>query len=189
MTDGNTGDTDLPEKNPRNDNGRRPDAAARADGTQLVEVVDDAEDLDDGGNEARSAITEPGKLMRIALMLREMQEEVRQAEPDEAGRQRLANVHAQALQQMNSVLSGDLRDELSALALPFGEETPTQSEIRIAQAQLIGWLEGLFQGIQAAIFSQQIQARQQLEQLRPRGIGPGRMEEQPAPRRGTGQYL
>lgn len=173
---------------------QRGDAAAaggdRAQVQPVVEVVEDAADLaevDDDND--RSAISEPGKLMRIALMLREMQEEVRQADPDEAGRQRLRSVHEQALEQMNSVLSGDLRDELSALALPFGDDTPTQSEIRIAQAQLIGWLEGLFQGIQAAIFSQQLQARHQLEQLRPRGIGPGRSQEQAAPRRGTGQYL
>ena len=162
---------------------------------QIVEVVD-AIDNGENGDETteQSAITEPGKLMRIALMLREMQEEVRQAPTDEAGRQRLRAVHEQALHQMDSVLSGDLRAELAALALPFGEGTPTESEIRIAQAQLVGWLEGLFQGIQAAIFNQQLMARQQLEQLRPRGLprqagGPAHAEDPSNPRRGTGQYL
>ena len=160
---------------------------------QLVEIVSDIDDVPEGEEVERSAITEPGKLMRIALMLREMQEEVRQAPTDEAGRQRLRAVHEQALHQMDSVLSGDLRDELSALTLPFADGTPSESEIRIAQAQLIGWLEGLFQGIQAAIFNQQLQARQQLEQLRPRGLhagsshGPG--GQQDTARRGTGQYL
>ena len=158
---------------------------------QLVEIVDDVDEVDsEVGEEGsdRSAITEPGKLMRIAIMLREMQEEVRQAPVDEAGRARLRDVHGQALQQMDSVLSTDLRDELASLALPFGDETPSESEIRIAQAQLVGWLEGLFQGIQAAIFNQQLQARQQLQQLRPRGIGSGEEPVQ-GPRRGTGQDL
>ena len=168
----------------------RPEQSGPASQTnQLVEIVDEIEREDDGRDgRDRSAISEPGKLMRIAIMLREMQEEVRQAPVDEAGRSRLRDVHEQALQQMNSVLSSDLRDELSSLALPFEGETPSESEIRIAQAQLIGWLEGLFQGIQAAIFNQQLQARQQLQQLRPRGLGSG--EETPnAGRRGTGQYL
>jgi hypothetical protein len=160
--------------------------------SQLVEIVDDIEDAEpqESGEERgdRSAISEPGKLMRIAIMLREMQEEVRQAPVDEAGRARLRHVHEQALHQMDSVLSRDLREELANLALPFTNGTPSESEIRIAQAQLIGWLEGLFQGIQAAIFNQQLQARQQLQQLRPRGLGRG--EEGPsATKQGTGQYL
>lgn len=153
---------------------------------QVVEVVGDEPDQAD---DARSAITEPGKLMRIALMLREMQEEVRQSPTDEAGRERLRRVYDEATSQMRSVLSGDLQEELSQLSLSFGEETPSESEIRIAQAQLIGWLEGLFQGIQAAIFNQQLQARQQLDQLKVRGLQPGRPGEQSGPRRGTGQYL
>lgn len=153
---------------------------------QIVEVVDEAaEEAGDG----RSAISEPGKLMRIALMLREMQEEVRQSPTDEAGRERLRRVHDEATSQMRSVLSGDLQEELSQLTLSFGEETPSESEIRIAQAQLIGWLEGLFQGIQAAIFNQQLQARQQLDQLKVRGLQPGPGRESTGPRRGTGQYL
>lgn len=170
--------------------GRPEPEQQRPVGQQIVEIVDDVASDDESSEDDRSAITEPGKLMRIALMLREMQQEVRQADTDEAGRQRLRKVHEQALSQMDSVLSGDLREELASLALPFGEDTPSQSEIRIAQAQLIGWLEGLFQGIQAAIFNQQLHARQQLDQLRPRGIGAGGPgEEQRASRGGTGQYL
>jgi hypothetical protein len=152
--------------------------------SETVEVVDDAQ------SEERDAITEPGKLLRIALMLREMQEEVRRADPDEAGRQRLAQIHETSLDQMRAVLTGGLQEELNALTLPFDSDTPTESEIRIAQAQLIGWLEGLFQGIQAALASQQMSARQQLEQMRTRGLpaggpmdGPGR---QTPP---TGPYL
>lgn len=172
-----------------------PDETEAASAPQrLVEVVEDDPPV---GEEPRGAISEPGKLLRIALMLREMQEEVRSAGTDEAGRGRLRGVHERSLQQLHSVLSGDLREELASLSLPFGEGTPTEGEIRIAQAQLIGWLEGLFQGIQAAIFSQQAQARQQLEQLRPRGIGPG--QHRPGgpgggsppedTRRSPGQYL
>lgn len=145
-----------------------------------VAVVEDTEQ--------RDAITEPGKLLRIALMLREMQEEVRRADPDEAGRQRLKQIHDLSLEQMRAVLTGGLQDELNALTLPFEAEVPTESEIRIAQAQLIGWLEGLFQGIQAAIASQQMSARQQLEQMRGRGLPQGpQMRERT--QGGTGQYL
>src|SRR5690625_126578 len=112
------------------------------------------------------AVQEPGKLMRIAIMLREMQEEVRRAEIDEAGRDRLKVVHERALTELKGLLSEDLTKELETLTLPFEAGTPTGSEIRIAQAQLLGWLEGLFQGIQAAIFSQQTSARQQLDEMR-----------------------
>lgn len=148
-----------------------------------VEVVTEGQE-----EQAQPAIQEPGKLMRIALMLREMQEEARRAEVDAAGRDRLRLVHEKALTQLKSVLSGDLVDELSDLTLPFEEGTPTESEIRVAQAQLIGWLEGLFQGIQAAIFSQQMSARQQLEEMRRPGLPQGGP---PTGRRGDGmgQYL
>jgi hypothetical protein len=147
-----------------------------------IEVVED--------DQARSSVTEPGKLMRIAIMLRELQEEVRRADPDEAGRQRLKMVQDRAFEQMRSVLSEDLQAELDRLVLPLDTDTPTESELRIAQAQLIGWLEGLFQGIQAAVFSQQMQARQQLEQMRHRGLPPGMPGGgRPDERHGTGQYL
>jgi hypothetical protein len=148
---------------PPND-GAGADGAVASSGSQ-VEVVEEE-------GERQDAITEPGKLLRIALMLREMQEEVRRADPDEAGRQRLRQIHDTSVSQMKSVLTGGLQEELEQLTLPFESDTPTESEIRIAQAQLIGWLEGLFQGIQAAIASQQMSARQQLERMR-RGLPPG----------------
>ena len=147
-----------------------------------VEVVADGDDA--------PAVREPAKLLRIALMLRGMQEEVRRASPDGAGRDRLRVVHERALEEMKEVLSGDLREELSELTLPFEDGTPTESEILIAQAQLIGWLEGLFQGIQAAIYQQHLMAREQLEQMRQRGLPPGVVPGMPgveAPP--TGQYL
>jgi hypothetical protein len=154
-----------------------------------VEVVPD-EQRD--GERSQGSVEEPGKLLRIAVMLREMQEEVRRAPTDDAGRERLRVVHDRAVSQLCEALSGDLRDELNTLNLPFGEGTPSDSEILIAQAQLIGWLEGLFQGIQAAIVSQQLQARQQLEHMRGRALPGGRVLPG-GPQEGgqppTGQYL
>lgn len=132
-------------------------------------------------------VSEPGKLMRIGVMLRELQEEVRRAEVDDAGRERLRTVHERAVEGLRSVVSGELRDELDELSLPLPtDHVPSESEIRLAQAQLIGWLEGLFQGIQAAIVSQQQAARQQLEQMRQqRGLPSGRTTGE----HGAGQYL
>ncbi len=119
-------------------------------------------------------ITEPGKLMRIAVMLREVQEEARRADADEAGRGRLRKVHERALGELCEILSADLQDELSQFSFDFDTDTPSQSEIMIAQAQLIGWLEGLFQGIQAAVFNQQNAAQKQLETMRQRAVESGR---------------
>ena len=156
--------------------------------SENIEIVgDDGSERSPDQADARSEIAEPAKLMRIALMLRELQEEVRRAEMDAAGRDRLRVVHERAMTQLRSVLSGELQDELLELSLPFDEGTPTESEIRVAQAQLIGWLEGLFQGIQAAIFNQQMAARAQLEEMRRRSLPPGHPphgRETP-----TGQYL
>jgi len=159
--------------------------------SEQVEVVGEQ-----GGERDRrdGAIEEPGKLLRIAVMLRELQEEVRRAPTDEIGRERLREVYGRAVEQLSSALSEDLREELTSLALPLTGGTPSESEILIAQAQLIGWLEGLFQGIQAAIVNQQLQARQQLEQMRGRAL-PGRVlpggqpGEAPGAVPGTGQYL
>lgn len=140
-------------------------------------------------DQPHSTVHEPGKLMRIAVMLREMQEEVRRADVDEAGLERLRVVYGRAVDQLSEALSGELRDELTNLNLPLEESDASGSEILIAQAQLIGWLEGLFQGIQAAIFTQQQQARQQLQQMR--GLPPGQRPDQASQgaRQGTGQYL
>lgn len=141
---------------------------------EQVEVVDDeptADKAEDASPEPM--ISEPGKLMRIAVMLREVQEEARRADADEAGRSRLARVHERALNELCEILNDDLQQELSQFTFDFDAETPSQSEIMIAQAQLIGWLEGLFQGIQAAIFNQQAAAKKQLEAMRQRGLPPG----------------
>jgi hypothetical protein len=134
-------------------------------------------------------ITEPAKLLRIASMVRELLDETRQASMDESGRARLADVYHRAVEALTEVLSPDLQEELGDLAPPL-EGVPSESEIRVAQAQLVGWLEGLFHGIQTALFAQQMAARQQLEQMRQGALPPG-VTGPPGQRggHGTGQYL
>jgi hypothetical protein len=140
----------------------------------------------------QETITEPAKLLRIASMVRELLDETRQTSLDEPGRKRLADIYGRAMAELTDVLSIDLREELEQLAPPM-ESVPTESEIRVAQAQLVGWLEGHFHGIQAAMFAQQAAARAQFEELRRRGLvaqnpqQPG--EETPPTERRPGQYL
>lgn len=128
---------------------------------------------------------EPQKLLRIGSMVRQMLEEVRRAPLDEEGRRHLREVHDRSMRELRGILSEELRDELDEVTIPFGADTPTESELRIAQAQLVGWLEGLFHGIQAALWAQQLQSQQQLGQLRRQALeGP-----EQGPRPGGGHYL
>jgi hypothetical protein len=124
------------------------------------------------GDEGSESITQPAKLLRIASMVRELLEETRQASLDEPGRVRLRQIYERAVGELVEVLSPDLREELETLAPPMSG-VPTDAEIRVAQAQLVGWLEGLFHGIQAALFAQQAAARAQFEELRRRGLPAG----------------
>ncbi|MCL1594441.1 MAG: bacterial proteasome activator family protein [Actinomycetia bacterium] len=114
------------------------------------------------------AVSEPSKLIRIASMTRAMLEEVREAPLDEAGRVRLLSIYERSLDELKDVLSDDLVDELDAVFVPIDVESPSEAELRIAQAQLVGWLEGLFHGIQASLISQQMAASAQLEHMRQR---------------------
>jgi hypothetical protein len=127
------------------------------------------------------AVTQPTKLIRIASMVRALLEEARQAPLDDAGRRLLREIHERSVTALQGVLSDELRNELAAVTLPFATATPSESELRIAQAQLVGWLEGLFHGIQATLFTQQMQAQQQFEEMRqPRALQGGReMPRQP----------
>ena len=118
-------------------------------------------------------VAEPGKVMRIGSMIKQLLEEVRHAPLDERSRVRLREIYEVSVRELSSSLSGDLREELESLALPFGVDAPSDSELRIAQAQLVGWLEGLFHGIQAAIFAQQMAAQAQLQQMRQMGLPAG----------------
>jgi hypothetical protein len=122
--------------------------------------------------EPREAIAEPGKLLRIASMVRELLEETRGAPLDERGRTRLRQIYERSVDELRDVLPDELERELQEFILPL-EGVPTESEMRVAQAQLVGWLEGLFHGIQAAVVAQQQAAMQQLQELRRRGLPPG----------------
>jgi hypothetical protein len=130
-----------------------------------------------------TSIEQPAKLIRIASMIRELLQDVRQSTPDEAGRKRLREVYERALTALKEGVSKDLQDELDTLTLPLAP-SPSESEVRLAQAQLVGWLEGLFQGIQAALWTQHMQARAEIEEMRRRrGLPPGEGRREP------GQYL
>ena len=132
------------------------------------------------------AITQPAKLLRIATMVRELLEDTRQASLDEPGRIRLRQIYERAIGELEDVLSPDLQEELSSLAPPM-QGVPTDAEIRVAQAQLVGWLEGLFHGIQATMMTQQMMAQQQLEQMRRKALPPGQQGPVSGPT--MGQYL
>ena len=143
-------------------------------------------------------VEQPAKVMRIGNMIKQLLEEVRNAPLDDAGRARLAEVHDRSISELEDGLSEELVAELHRITLPFDEDsTPTDAELRIAQAQLVGWLEGLFHGIQTALVAQQMAAQQQISQMR-RALpgGPGAMAPRPGPPapggmegQGTGQYL
>jgi hypothetical protein len=165
------------------------------DGTPLGAARIAGAGEDDGGSESvGNMIEQPAKVMRIGTMIKQLLEEVRAAPLDEASRNRLREIHQRSITELEDGLAPELRDELERLSLPFTEGgTPSDAELRIAQAQLVGWLEGLFHGIQTTLFAQQMAARVQLEQMRrglPPGTGahPGEMPD-PSAVRGTGQYL
>ena len=146
----------------------------------------------DGQFDPADAIGEPAKVMRIGTMIKQLLEEVRAAPLDEASRARLREIHEKSIKELETGLTPELRDELERLSLPFSEDTiPSDGELRIAQAQLVGWLEGVFHGLQAALVAQQMAARVQLEQMR-RGLPPGQSAEAGGPlgpNTGHGQYL
>jgi hypothetical protein len=162
----------------------RPLGTVESDGTMTAE-------------EPGNLIEQPAKVMRIGSMIKQLLEEVRAAPLDEASRGRLREIHERSIKELEDGLAPELQQELERLSLPFDSETPpSEAELRIAQAQLVGWLEGLFHGIQAALVAQQMAARLQLEQMRggnraalPVGPIPG-MPQQSAGEGGrTGQYL
>lgn len=133
-------------------------------------------------------VEQPAKVMRIGTMIKQLLEEVRAAPLDEASRNRLREIHATSIRELEEGLAPELREELDRLTLPFNEgAAPSDAELRIAQAQLVGWLEGLFHGIQTALFAQQMAARAQLEKMRQGALPPGLGKPGGAP--GHGQYL
>jgi Protein of unknown function (DUF2587) len=129
---------------------------------------------DDGPPDVADMVEQPAKVMRIGTMIKQLLEEVRSAPLDDASRARLREIHERSIIELEQGLAPELREELHRLSLPFrDEETPTDSELRVAQAQLVGWLEGLFHGIQTALFAQQMAARVQLEEMRRRALPAG----------------
>ena len=140
-------------------------------------AIRDVNDGDAGDSDERSLtdlVEQPAKVMRIGTMIKQLLEEVRAAPLDEASRNRLREIHATSIRELEEGLAPELREELDRLTLPFNEESaPSDAELRIAQAQLVGWLEGLFHGIQTALFAQQMSARAQLEQMRQGALPPG----------------
>ncbi|HEY5164522.1 MAG TPA: proteasome activator [Acidimicrobiia bacterium] len=145
-----------------------PDGAAERTPVQ-PEVMDPAPPPPDRPVEDGEQVTSPTKLIRIATMVRTMLDEVRRAPLDDAGRRRLREIHEKSLSELKGVLSPELQQELSDVVLPLTSEAPTESELRLAQAQLVGWLEGLFHGIQATLFTQQAATQSQLDEMRRRG--------------------
>jgi len=156
--------------------GSVPDAGQAAPGTEKQE------------GPPTETITEPAKLLRIASMVRELLEETRHASMDEAGRTRLVEIYHRSVDELGDSVSKDLKDELQELVPPL-DGVPSESEMRVAQAQLVGWLEGLFHGIQAAMFAQQMTARQQFEEIRRRGLMAQNPQQEPPGGPPRGQYL
>jgi hypothetical protein len=137
------------------------------DGAVPAAVAGDGASGDVGTEPEEESITSPAKVMRIGSMVKQLLEEVRTAPLDEASRERLAEIYDRSVTELASSLSPDLREELTSLALPFEDgEIPSESELRVAKAQLVGWLEGLFHGIQATLMAQQFAAQRQLQEMR-----------------------
>ncbi|WP_153503884.1 bacterial proteasome activator family protein [Cumulibacter manganitolerans] len=165
-----------------------------------AEIAADESDEENGHKSVTDMVEQPAKVMRIGTMVKQLLEEVRNAPLDDASRQRLKEIYQRSISELEDGLAPELQEELNRLSLPFTDETtPTDAELRIAQAQLVGWLEGLFHGIQTALFAQQMASRVALEQMRggggpaalPAGMaippqGPGRPD---ADGHGSGQYL
>jgi hypothetical protein len=158
-------------------------------------AIGSSQDSEDAGNGERSVtelVEQPAKVMRIGSMIRQLLEEVRAAPLDEKSRARLMKIHESSIKELEDGLAPELVEELERLSLPFAEGSlPSEAELRVAQAQLVGWLEGLFHGIQTTLFAQQMAARAQLEQMR-RALPPGLLppgEQEQQPHRSSGPYL
>jgi hypothetical protein len=163
---------------------------------RVVTIGPDGSPVEDAGDAAAEAeagsltemVEQPAKVMRIGTMIKQLLEEVRAAPLDDASRARLREIHESSIKELASGLAPELREELERLTLPFSEDSvPTDAELRIAQAQLVGWLEGLFHGIQTALFAQQMAARAQLEEMRRRALPVG--SPQPPGAQTSGPYL
>jgi hypothetical protein len=160
-------------------------------GPNGVPLGGESEAGEDGQRPVTEMVEQPAKVMRIGSMIRQLLEEVKAAPLDEASRVRLKEIHTSSIKELEDGLAPELVAELERLSLPFASDVPSEAELRIAQAQLVGWLEGLFHGIQTTLFAQQMAARAQLEQMR-RALPAGMIPEEPEhadPSRTNGPYL
>ena len=165
-----------------------PDASTGPVTPEIVEAPGGEAEID--GDVEGEHVTRPTRLIRIASMVRALLEEARRAPLDDAGRRSLREIHERSVHGLEEILSDDLKQELEKVTLPFTSETPSESELRIAQAQLVGWLEGLFHGIQATLFTQQVAAQRQFEEMRgPRALQVGDAPGGRGPERPSGAYL
>ncbi|MBU3705300.1 MAG: bacterial proteasome activator family protein [Mycobacterium sp.] len=162
------------------------------DNIEVIPGPEAGEGIDsEDGRSVTDLVEQPAKVMRIGTMIKQLLEEVKAAPLDDASRARLREIHATSIRELEDGLAPELREELERLALPFSEDiVPSDAELRVAQAQLVGWLEGLFHGIQTALFAQQMAARAQLEHMRQGALPPGVAPPgPPSAGHGTGQYL
>jgi Protein of unknown function (DUF2587) len=181
---------------PTNSEPQHPQVVVVGPDGMSVGQADESENTGDRERPVTEMVEQPAKVMRIGSMIRQLLEEVRAAPLDEQSRARLKEIHESSIKELEDGLAPELVAELDRLSLPFTEgNLPSEAELRVAQAQLVGWLEGLFHGIQTTLFAQQMAARAQLEQMRralPPGAMPGGMppmDEPPQSPRGSGQYL
>jgi Protein of unknown function (DUF2587) len=176
--------------NPSQD--EQPEPADDAPAQRVVVVSQDGIAADSSGDKESGnpadLVEQPGKVMRIGSMVKQLLEEVRGAPLDAAGRTRLAEIHRRSISELEQGLAPELIDELERITLPFNDEAPSDAELRIAQAQLVGWLEGLFHGIQTALFAQQMAAQQQLQTMR-RALPPGHPGYEGGPGEGPGSGM
>jgi hypothetical protein len=165
-------------------------------GGMAVEAAPGNDEVDD--RSITDLVDQPAKVMRIGSMIKQLLEEVRASELDEASRVRLKEIHTRSIKELEEGLAPELVEELERISLPFADDSiPSEAELRVAQAQLVGWLEGLFHGIQTALFAQQVAARAQFEDLRRRALPAGMSlpgaegggGHPQAPPENTGQYL
>ena len=184
----------LPQDNPQGDVEPHEVVVVGPDGVTLgtisgsgITTTEHAADEDSAT--VTDLVSEPAKVMRIGSMIKQLLEEVKSAPLDEAARARLREIHQQSVKELQEGLAPELILELDRLSLPFASETPpSDAELRIAQAQLVGWLEGLFHGIQAALFAQQMTAKAQFDEMRRQAGGQPQLQAGQA-QGGAGQYL
>ena len=161
-----------------------PDDEPSIERGELIIPVAGGDGTAEAAEDDKEFVSEPAKVMRVGSMIKQLLDEVRSTELDEPSRVRLREIYDTSIKELGSALSPDLQDELSRLAFPFGDDgTPSEIELRLAQAQLVGWLEGLFHGIQATLMAQQMAARQQLEGMR------GQLPERAGPTVGGPGYI